>query len=237
MKNVELMENLGHLASAVGHQVINSFSTIVSQGEILRMLLETEQVSLSGDFRERIETIIRTSLEASVLTRKLIEVAHDLTSIDSVGALEPLEEILLDQMLADYVRGERDRGIMGVDWLTDLSPVRPIHGQVAPLRIMLSLLTQNALESFTTGTGTIRISTRMGPRGWVQLEIQDNGCGMTTEVLEHAVAPFFTTKPDRRGIGLTIARGIWRRHRGTLAIDSQPGQGTTLRLSTATMEG
>ena len=43
--------------------------------------------------------------------------------------------------------------------------------------------------------------------------------------------PFFTTKPDRDGVGLTIAQGIWRRHRGALSIDSRPGQGTTIRLS------
>ena len=56
---------------------------------------------------------------------------------------------------------------------------------------------------------------------------------MTEEVLEHAVEPFFSTKPDHPGIGLTVAKGIWRRHRGTLMIDSQPGQGTTVRLSVA----
>ena len=43
--------------------------------------------------------------------------------------------------------------------------------------------------------------------------------------------PFFSTKPDHDGIGLTIAQGIWRRHRGALSIDSRPGQGTTIRLS------
>ena len=63
------------------------------------------------------------------------------------------------------------------------------------------------------------------------MEIRDNGTGMTEEVLEHAAVPFFRTKPDHRGIGLTVAKGIWRRHRGTLMIESQPGQGTTVRLS------
>ncbi len=54
---------------------------------------------------------------------------------------------------------------------------------------------------------------------------------MSPDVLRRATEPFFSTKPDRAGVGLTIAQGIWRRHRGSLSIDSQPGQGTTVRLS------
>ena len=46
-------------------------------------------------------------------------------------------------------------------------------------------------------------------------------------VLRRATEPFFSTKPDHAGVGLTIAQGIWRRHRGSLSIESQPGQGTT----------
>ena len=50
------------------------------------------------------------------------------------------------------------------------------------------------------------------------------------EVLERAIEPFFSTKPGQLGVGLSIANGIWRRHRGTLSLKSQPGEGTTVRL-------
>jgi hypothetical protein len=54
---------------------------------------------------------------------------------------------------------------------------------------------------------------------------------MTPEVLKRATEPFFTTKPGRSGIGLSVAHGIWRRHRGALSIVSAPGEGTTIRLA------
>ncbi len=53
---------------------------------------------------------------------------------------------------------------------------------------------------------------------------------MPAQVQERAVEPFFTTKSGHAGVGLSIANGIWRRHRGTLALQSQTGEGTRVRL-------
>ena len=90
---------------------------------------------------------------------------------------------------------------------------------------------------FPAGQGRSPLASLTGLRNWVILEIRDRGSGMTPAVMEHAVEPFFTTKPDRLGVGLTIARGIWRRHRGTLTLESQPGEGTTVRLSAPAIGG
>jgi two-component system NtrC family sensor kinase len=71
---------------------------------------------------------------------------------------------------------------------------------------------------------------RLDQRGWVALEVADTGKGMRPEDLERAVEPFFTTKNGHLGVGLSVANGIWRRHRGTLSIHSKINEGTTLRL-------
>lgn len=60
MENLDLKPFLGHLSSAVGHLVINAFSTIVSQGEILRILNESP-VQQPREVAERIEMLIRTA--------------------------------------------------------------------------------------------------------------------------------------------------------------------------------
>jgi signal transduction histidine kinase len=62
------------------------------------------------------------------------------------------------------------------------------------------------------------------------LEVRDTGHGIPHATVERAVEPFFTTKAGHFGVGLSIANGIWRRHRGTLALRSQAGEGTTVRL-------
>ncbi len=222
----------GHLTSSVGHHVINAFSTIVSQAEILRSLTGASG-NPSAEVTERIETIIRTSIEASLMTRRLIEYSHDLTSLEADLPGNFVDDIRLDQLAAEFVNGERHELGPNVSWVLQLDATPPLRGQPSTLQTMLKLLIANAVEALPDQTGTITIATFLGPRNWPVLEIRDEGCGMTSEVIEHALEPFFSTKPGQPGIGLTIARGIWRRHRGTLTIESKPDEGTTIRLSAA----
>ncbi|MBS3773505.1 MAG: HAMP domain-containing histidine kinase, partial [Candidatus Thermoplasmatota archaeon] len=66
----------------------------------------------------------------------------------------------------------------------------------------------------------------------VEVTIADNGVGMDPEVQAQADQPFFTTRPpgEGTGLGLYIARWIVERHGGSIAIESQPGEGTTVTI-------
>jgi signal transduction histidine kinase len=236
MENQDLRPYLGHLTSVVGHQVINSFSTIVSQCEILHTLSSPGE-PLTPDSSDRIQTVVRTALDASVTMRRLIEISHDWTSIDISSDGSPAEEIRLEALVADFLTAEKQKLGPAVDWSWEPAATPALRGRSSQLRTMLRLLAENAVESLPEGLGSITLASLALPRNWVSIEIRDTGCGMTPEVLERATEPFFTTKPDRLGIGLTIARGIWRRHRGTLTIESQAGTGTTIRLSAPSVEG
>jgi PAS domain S-box-containing protein len=80
--------------------------------------------------------------------------------------------------------------------------------------------------------GTIRITTRRVP-GWVEIDISDDGCGMPRHVQDRIFDPFFTTKPVGKGTGqgLSIAHNvIVKKHRGSICVNSEPGQGTTFTI-------
>jgi CheY-like chemotaxis protein len=69
------------------------------------------------------------------------------------------------------------------------------------------------------------------PEGeYAYLEVTDSGCGMDQEVLNNIFDPFFTTKFTGRGLGLAAALGIMRAHRGAIVFQSEPGNGTKVRL-------
>jgi two-component system, NtrC family, sensor kinase len=217
------LNDLGHLASGVGHNVINAFSAIVSNAELLRIKLSANATPI--DPASIADMIIDTAMEASSVARRLIDFTRPITSIGQ-------ETLALDRLIADYVEaGRRDAEEDGILWMAKADPVPPIRGQAGQLESMLDLLVANARESATAGREmAISFSTSIDHRGWVMLEIKDTGRGMEPEILERAVEPFFSTKSGHIGVGLSIANGIWRRHRGTLSLHSQPGKGTTLKL-------
>jgi len=219
---LEALNDLSHLSSGIGHHVINAFSAIVSSAEILRLkLARTAPV----DPAVLAEMIINTSLEAATVARRLIDYTRPITDIGE-------DRLALDRLVADYVRDRQESGPPGIAWATDLAPTPPIRGHAEHLRSMLDHFLANAYEAMDGDRPkAIALTTSVDARGWVVLEISDSGKGMEPEVQERAVEPFFTTKNGGHvGVGLSIANGIWRRHKGTLAIRAIPGEGTTLRL-------
>ena len=106
----------------------------------------------------------------------------------------------------------------------------------------------NALEAMgpngtlSVATETISADARPARRGasadraQLRVAVKDNGAGIPPENLARLFEPFFTTKPDGTGLGLPITRRIILEHRGTITVESQPGQGTAFQvlLPTAT---
>ncbi len=225
--SIERLNNLGHLSAGVGHHVINAFSAIVSNAELLRL---NPPLPLATDPAQLAEMIVQTALEAATVARRLIDYTRPLTSIDPQQAAFEPSTIALDRLIAEVVAEEQAVGPAAVRWHTELAPIPPIRGHAVQLRAMLRHLIANAYDAMPERRGSITISTATDSRGWVVLELRDAGQGMDEATLVRATEPFFSTRPGHLGVGLSIANGIWRRHRGTLSIRSQPSEGTLVRL-------
>lgn len=98
------------------------------------------------------------------------------------------------------------------------------------LQVFVNLLL-NALEA-SGEKGVVTLKTRRieSPQQAVEVEITDNGVGITPEQLPNLFQPFFTTKPAGTGLGLFITRRVVEDHKGRVAVDSSPGQGTSFRV-------
>jgi two-component system, NtrC family, sensor kinase len=221
--------DLAHLSAALGHYLINAYSAVVSNSELIR-----SPASRATDAKEQAAlatSIIDSALHASGVARKFIDWAR------REGALELLEPngeprmVDLNQLIAEYVESERRSGAPGIEWRWSPGAIPAIPADRHQLRRMLERFVENAREALPGGSGTIEFSTDVDSREWVTLTIRDSGCGMSQEVQRRAGEPFFSTKEDHAGVGLTIAQLIWRRHRGAFSIESSPGAGTTVRLS------
>src|SRR5262249_33373565 len=228
-EEAERLKELGHLSAAVGHHVINAFSAVVSNAELIRSHAKAPNCDLD-QLASLAAAIMENALGASHVPRRLIDFTRRFTSPGFDQKADPIVLIDLNQLIRETAEGHSGTADSAVEWILNLGPIPMIRGSASQIRSLLGYLIQNAREAMPKGGGRISFTTSADERNWVFLEVRDSGCGMTPEVLKRATEPFFTTKAGRSGIGLTVAHGIWRRHRGALAIESQPGEGTMIRL-------
>ena len=128
-----------------------------------------------------------------------------------------------------------------------LSRVSVDPGQINQVLMNLAL---NARDAMSQG-GELTIATRdvdfaaatqtvqpeMRPGRYVLLAVTDTGCGMAPGVLARIFEPFFSTKSDNTGLGLSVVDGIVKQNGGYLAVTSRPGFGTTFSIYLPTVEG
>ena len=97
-------------------------------------------------------------------------------------------------------------------------------------QVFLNLL-NNARQAIA-GSGTIRVGTRLGADGSLEVVVRDTGCGIPREHLNKIFDPFFTTKPQGKGtgLGLSICHGIVDRLGGRMSVSSEVGHGATFMV-------
>jgi signal transduction histidine kinase len=111
----------------------------------------------------------------------------------------------------------------------------PIYADRVLLERLVTNLVSNAIDASKVG-GTVSITAIICQPGWLRLEVADQGCGIPPENIVRIFDPYFTTKQfgeDVRGfgLGLTICQKIVLLHRGTIAVKSEVGVGTTMTVN------
>jgi PAS domain S-box-containing protein len=131
----------------------------------------------------------------------------------------------------------------------ELAPVLPVvHADPERLRQVLLALVRNAWEALPERGGSVTLSTSLvaigrddlvrgelegslsDPGRYVRLAVRDDGCGVDAELRGRIFDPFFSTRSAGRGLGLAIALGIVRAHRGALRVRSEPGRGSVFEV-------
>ena len=117
----------------------------------------------------------------------------------------------------------------GINVRTYLRSVSPVVAHPGDLQAVLVSIILNAVDAMPRG-GEIYLTTEEVP-GFTHIYIQDNGKGISEEIMDRIFDPFFTTREGARsGLGLSLAYGIVKRHGGEIEITSQEGEGSTVDI-------
>ncbi len=213
----ERLASLGQLAAGIAHELRNPLSIIEQATTVLRRRYEKEPDEIFEYIPAEVARMDRIISEFLDLAR---ERPLEIGLADLISVLERTLGLLEPRLRQGHIE------------LTKAYPDSlPVALDVDKMQQVFLNLCINAVEAMPDG-GRLTIHAGAGRTpGWVELRVEDTGRGMRAEQIPRAVDPFYTTKPNGTGLGLSVARQIVAQHGGHMEIESTPGKGTRITVS------
>lgn len=213
--NSEKLSITGRIAHIIAHEVRNPLTNVTLSLEQLKNEFQANEDSfiyfdIIKRNCERINQLITELLNSA-------KPAHNQFSKYSVNKLvDESLDLAKDRIKLKGIAIEKDYDENIGDIYVDAGSVK-----TAILNIVL-----NAIEAMAHIKGKLKITTTQNDNKCT-LTIADNGSGMSSEILERLFEPFYSSKPNGIGLGLTSAQNIIYNHKGSIDIESEIGKGTT----------
>ncbi|MFO7769070.1 MAG: ATP-binding protein [bacterium] len=223
VRRADRLSSLGSMATKVAHEIRNPLGSV--KGLVQLALESTGEEEASRRYLER---VVREVDRLSSIVDELLDYSQRRPlSLEWVDLNEVVKESV---EVARFKDGARGGPTLLQELDLDLPRVRMDRNRF--LQAVLNLVL-NALQAVDPSSGVITLSTYRedtgrGPR--LVVEVSDNGPGIPPEVMEHIFDPFYTTKEEGSGLGLSITHTIVQEHESRLEADTKPGQGSTFRI-------
>lgn len=224
----ERLAALGTMVGGIAHDFGNALGIVMGYGELL---LRDAEGGLSREQAEAgLKMIIAAAENGAKTVDRLLQFRRSSETIEIRVPvnLNTLAEQAVAMTKPQWQVASAAAG-HAIDMHLELAAIPTIGGDAAELRDALTNLILNAVDAMPMGGRmTIRTWTENGD---VVLEVTDTGTGMTEEVRQRCLEPFYTTKGNRgTGLGLAMVFGSIQRHSGSIAVASEVGKGTTFTL-------
>jgi signal transduction histidine kinase/CheY-like chemotaxis protein len=216
-------ESLARIAGGIGHDFNNLLMGISGNGELLA-------AELPGDHpaRPALASLLSGVHRASLLSAQLVSFSGHAVAKRELLDLAKEAADLAVVLEAVVPKGTSVR-------IDAPGPLPPIWGDRAQLQQVLMNLILNAAESYASRTGTVEVVLReerdADGRARVSCTVRDRGCGIAYRDVPRIFEPFFSTKGAGRGLGLSSLRRVIADHGGEVAVESEPGLGSSFRIA------
>jgi signal transduction histidine kinase len=219
----EKLASLGQLAAGVAHEINNPLGSVLLYADILCRDTPADD----NQRREDLQMIIKEATRCKTIVTDLLNFSRQNRVLAQKTDLAALLQLIIAEarQKPSYAR---------ISLSAEIDPALP-EIEADPLQLHQAFLNlmNNAVDAMPAG-GSLILRARKGSHpGFVTIQVQDTGTGITKENIGKLFTPFFTTKPigAGTGLGLAITYGIVKMHQGQIAVQSVVGEGTTFTIT------
>ena len=227
------LEAWQQLIRVLTHEIMNSVTPIASLAstvnETINFDAQTSQPELSEESKSDIEGALKTIQKRSEGLLHFVEAYRGLTRIPTpdftnfsvLDLLERVHQLMQTEISKKKIQCKIEVVPKDLELTADSELVE---------QILINIL-KNAIQAIDRQpNGKIDLSSKINDRGHIIIQLEDNGPGIPKDVQDNIFIPFFTTKEEGSGIGLSLSRQIMRLHRGSISMQSKPNETTVFTL-------
>jgi two-component system, NtrC family, sensor kinase len=227
MRRADRLASLGTLIAGLAHEIRNPLVSIKTFTQLLPERIDDEE------FRNYFLTV--ASGEIDRLTSLINELLGFAKPTEPNFQGEDVNSIIEKMGFLISTEAKKKNITINKNYTSNLPHVRADAEQIK--QVLLNILL-NGMQAIASEEGQIWIETRLtrimregGIEPFVQIEIRDNGVGISKENIDHIFDPFFTTRSEGSGLGLAITHQIVHEHGGFIDVESELGKGTSFRIN------
>jgi PAS domain S-box-containing protein len=237
----EKLASLGTLMAGVTHEITNPINFISGNLAFLRQSLSEISSKLFSeitfpkdetptwflDLRDTFADLQESVLDSCEGTDRIKDIVKNLRAFSRVGS-QRIEDLDIEKALDGTLRFLAYEYIDRIEVVTQYGRIPTFACKASEMNQVFMNILANAFQSIE-GKGVVTLVTEEID-GILFVRISDTGVGIPPEAVESVFEPFFSTRPQGVGLGLSISYEIVRRHGGDLSFSSEPGSGTTFSL-------
>lgn len=235
-RSVRLAE-LGEMTASFAHEINNPLQIMESEIAVMRMNLE-DLVRIAPPEGEELRAELEDNM--SQLQLQIGRCSEVTRSILWFGRQDHVQDAIIhlhELMRAVAAMVKKKAELQDITFHIAEAPGTPaIKGDSGKLQQIFLNLLNNAIyaivERHGHNGGLLEFTAAPRGKGWVEIQVRDNGTGMPKHVLDNIYTPFFTTKPPRKGtgLGLAVCFGLIKSMGGAIEVETKENQGTAFTI-------
>ncbi|AYC29060.1 PAS domain-containing sensor histidine kinase [Paenisporosarcina cavernae] len=211
------LSTLGEMAASIAHEIRNPLTSLKGFTKLI-------EDAIHDDGKPYLD-IIHSEIERmeSILNEFLILSKPKNRSFHFVSISTIVEQII------EFMTPQANMNNVQITYECQNKEADCILGEEAEIKKVFINMIKNAIEVMKSG-GHLRVSQKLTEHQQVKLTFQDEGCGMSKEVMEKVFTAFYTTKEQGTGLGLSHAYQTMKEHDGSIEVESEVGKGSAFHL-------